>query len=251
MTERLSGKVVVVTGAASGLGAAAARRMNAEGAIVVLTDRNAEQGAAVAKELGASFRALDVTDEAQWIAVLDAVVAEHGRLDGLVNNAGVGVPGSVEDTDLEAFRFVHRVNVEGTFLGCKHGVRVMKAHGGSIVNVSSVAGIVGAPNLAAYCSSKGAVRTLTKSVAIHCANKGYGIRCNSLHPAFIATPMVDAMVSFAKDPSRAREGLARGIPLGRIGEPEDVAAAVAYLISDDAKFVTGVELPIDGGLLAW
>lgn len=248
---RLSNKIVVVTGAASGLGAAAARRLHEEGAIVVLTDRDAERGEQVARELGARFRQLDVTDEASWIAVIDAVVEEHGRLDGLVNNAGIGVPGSIEDTTIEAFRFVHQVNVEGVFFGCKHAVRVMKGRGGgSIVNVSSVAGILGAPNLVAYSSSKGAVRTLTKSVAMHCARKGYGIRCNSLHPAFIATPMVDAMVSLSRDPARARQGLDREIPLGHIGEPADVAAAVAYLVSDDAKFVTGVELPIDGGLLA-
>lgn len=252
MTARLAGKVVLVTGAASGLGAAAARRLHAEGAVVVLSDRNAEAGAELARQLGApaEFVELDVIDEAAWIAVVDGVVARHGRLDGLVNNAGIGLPGSIEDTTLEAFRLVHQVNVEGTFLGCKHAVRVMKARGGSIVNVSSVAGIAGAPNLAAYSSSKGAVRTLTKSVAMHCAKKGYGIRCNSLHPAFIATPMVDAMVSLSRDPVAARAKLAAGIPLGRIGEPDDVAAAVAYLVSDDARFVTGVELPIDGGLLA-
>jgi len=252
VSTRLEGKIVLVTGAASGLGAAAARRMHAEGAVVVLTDRDEERGRTVAAELGApaSFVVLDVTDETAWIRVVDHVVATRGRLDGLVNNAGIGLPGSIEDCTLEAFRFVHQVNVEGVFLGCKHAVRVMKAHGGSIVNVSSVAGIIGAPSLAAYSSSKGAVRTLTKSVAIHCARKGYGIRCNSLHPAFIETPMVDAMVNLSKDAARAREGLAREIPLGRIGAPEDVAAAVAYLVSDDAKFVTGVELPIDGGLLA-
>lgn len=251
--QRLEGKIALITGAAMGLGAAAARRLHREGAFVVLTDRKTEEGEKVARELGerAEFRALDVTQEEAWIAVLDAVVAAHGKLDVLVNNAGVGVAVDIENTTLEQWRFVHAVNVEGVFLGCKHGVRVMKASGGgSIVNLSSVAGIIGAPNMAAYCSSKGAVRTLTKSVAMHCARMGYGIRCNSLHPAFIETPMVEGLVQTLGDPARARAGLAKSIPLGRIGDPEDVAAAVAYLASDDAKFVTGAELPIDGGLLA-
>jgi len=219
----------------------------------VVTDRAVERGKAVAAELGerASFMELDVTNEATWIAVLDAVVEAHGKLDVLVNNAGVGVVADVESTTLEQWRFVHAVNTEGTFLGVKHGIRVMKGRGGgSIVNISSVAGMIGAPNLAAYCSSKGAVRTFTKSAAMHCANMGYGIRVNSLHPAFIDTPMVDALVERAQDPAKAKASLAKPIPLGRIGEPEDVAAAVAYLGSDDAKFVTGAGLLVDGGLCA-
>jgi 3(or 17)beta-hydroxysteroid dehydrogenase len=251
--QRLEGKIALITGAAMGLGAATARRLHREGAFVVLTDRNVDEGEKVARELGerAEFRALDVTQEEAWIAVLDAVVAAHGKLDVLVNNAGVGVAADIENTTIEQWRFVHAVNVEGVFFGCKHGVRVMKERGGgSIVNLSSVAGIVGASNLAAYCSSKGAVRTLTKSVAMHCARMEYNIRCNSIHPAFIDTPMVDGLVQASGDPARARVGLAKNIPLGRIGEPEDVAAAVAYLASDDAKFVTGAELAVDGGLLA-
>ena len=245
--------MAVITGAGSGLGAASARRLHAEGAVVVITDRVRDRGEVVAAELGerAEFRALDVTQEAEWIEVLDAVVAKHGRLDVLVNNAGVGVVGDVESTTLEQWRFVHAVNTEGTFLGCKHAIRLMKPRGGgSIVNVSSVAGMIGAPNLAAYCSSKGGVRTFTKSAAIHCAKSGYGIRVNSVHPAFIDTPMVDKMVQASKDPEKAKANLAKPIPLGRIGEPEDVAAAVAYLASDDAKFVTGTELLVDGGMLA-
>ncbi|MDI1444143.1 glucose 1-dehydrogenase [Polyangium sp. 6x1] len=251
--QRFEGKVALLTGAASGLGAAAARRLHAEGAVVVITDLAKERGEALAAELGAraEFQALDVTQEAAWIEVLDAVVAKHGRLDVLVNNAGVGVVGDVESTTLEQWRFVHAVNTEGTFLGCKHAIRVMKERGGgAIVNVSSVAGMIGAPNLAAYCSSKGGVRTFTKSAAMHCARKGYGIRVNSVHPSFIDTPMVDGMVEKSEDPARAKANLAKSIPLGRLGEPADVAAAVAYLASDDAKFVTGTELLVDGGMLA-
>lgn len=250
--HRLEGKVALVTGGGSGLGAASVRRMHAEGAFVWITDRIVEGGEALAQELGerAVFRRLDVTKEAAWIETIDAIEAAHGKLDILVNNAGVGVVADIETTTIEQWRFVHAVNVEGTFFGCKHGIRLMKKTGGSIINVSSVAGIAGDPNLTAYCSSKGAVRTLTKSVAMHCARKKYGIRVNSLHPAFIDTPMVGAIVASAKDQEKARAGLARAIPLGRIGEPEDIAAAVAYLASDDAKFVTGSELVVDGGLLA-
>lgn len=250
--QRLSGKIALVTGGGSGLGAAAVKRLHAEGAFVWITDRVAEAGRALASELGdrTCFHKLDVTQEAEWIEVLAAIDGAHGRLDVLVNNAGVGVVADIETTTLEQWRFVHSVNVEGTFLGCKHGIGLMKRTGGSIINLSSVAGIVGDPKLAAYCSSKGAVRTLTKAVAMHCARKQYGIRVNSLHPAFIDTPMVDEIVSSAKDREKARAGLAKAIPLGKIGEPADVAAAVAYLASDDAKFVTGSELLVDGGLLA-
>jgi 3(or 17)beta-hydroxysteroid dehydrogenase len=250
--HRLEGKVALVTGGGSGLGAAAVRRMHAEGAFVWITDHVVAAGEALADELGerAVFHALDVTQETAWIEAIAAIEATHGKLDILVNNAGVGVVADIETTTLEQWRFVHSVNVEGTFLGCKHGIRLMKKTGGSIINLSSVAGIVGDPNLVAYCSSKGAVRTLTKAVAVHCARKQYGIRVNSIHPAFIDTPMVGEIVATAKDQEKARAGLARAIPLGRIGEPNDVAAAVAYLASDDAKFVTGSELVVDGGLLA-
>lgn len=250
--HRLESKIALITGAGSGLGAAAARRLHAEGAFVWLTDRVADNGGALAAELGerAEFRVLDVTRESAWIEVLAEIDAAHGKLDILVNNAGVGVVADIETTTLEQWRFVHAVNVEGTFLGCKLGIGLMKRTGGSIINMSSVAGIVGDPKLAAYCSSKGAVRTLTKAVAMHCARKQYGIRVNSIHPAFIDTPMVGEILATAKDRDKARENMAKGIPLGRIGEPGDVAAAVAYLASDDAKFVTGTELLVDGGLLA-
>lgn len=250
--ERLTGKIALITGGGSGLGAAAVRRLHAEGAFVWITDRVVEKGQALAQELGerAVFRELDVTQEAAWIEILAAIDAAHGRLDILVNNAGVGVIADIENTTLDQWRFVHSVNVEGTFFGCKHGIGLMKKTGGSIINLSSVAGIIGDPKLVAYCSSKGAVRTLTKSVAMHCARKQYGIRVNSIHPAFIETPMVGAILDQAKDRDKARDNMARAIPLGKLGEPEDVAAAVAYLASDDAKFITGTEMLIDGGLLA-
>jgi 3(or 17)beta-hydroxysteroid dehydrogenase len=251
--NRLEGKTILITGAASGLGAAAARRLHREGAFVVITDRSAEAGAHVAAELGdrGLFRALDVTDEPAWIAVIEETIAIRGRLDALVNNAGIARTGSIEEATLDDFRAMHAVNTEGVFFGCKHAVRVMKERGGgAIVNVSSVAGIIGAPSMAAYASSKGAVRALTKSVSIHCALRGYGIRCNSIHPVFIETPMTEELVQQSADPERMRRGLAKSVPLGRIGAPEDVAAAVAYLVSDDAQFLTGIELPIDGGFTA-
>ena len=251
--NRLKGKTVVITGAASGLGAATAQRLHREGAFVVVTDRDTARGEGIARGLRerSLYRQLDVTREDDWVRVVDGVVALKGRLDVLVNNAGIGVPASIEDATIEDLRRTYAVNVEGVFLGCKHAVRVMKGRGGgSIINVSSAAALIGAPDLCTYAASKGAVRSLTKSVAIHCARNGYGIRCNSIHPVFIDTPMLDAMLDASGDPARLRRGLEKSIPLGRIGDPEDVAAAVAYLASDDAKFLTGLELPVDGGFMA-
>ena len=193
----------------------------------------------------------DVTDEARWTAVADETVAVLGRLDILVNSAGIALVATIEDTTLADWRRVNAVNVEGTFLGCREAVRVMKANGGgSIVNISSIAGIVGDSHSAAYCASKGAVRLLTKSVALHCARKAYGIRCNSVHPAFTATPMVEDFIERAKNPERMREGLTRAAPLGRMARPEEIAAAILYLASDESGFSTGSELLVDGGLTA-
>jgi 3(or 17)beta-hydroxysteroid dehydrogenase len=169
----------------------------------------------------------------------------------LVNNAGIGPMGDIESTTLELWRRVQAVNVEGVFLGCKHAVRVMKeSGGGAIVNLSSIAGIVSGPSMAAYSASKGAVRLLTKSVALHCARKGYNIRCNSVHPSYTDTPMVASIVAGHRDPDRFRSSLEGAAPLGRLGAPEDVADAILYLASDDARFVTGTELVVDGGLTA-
>jgi 3(or 17)beta-hydroxysteroid dehydrogenase len=250
---RVGGKIALVTGAASGIGRACARRLASEGATVVLTDRRRDEGEAAAAELGAPhvFRALDVTDPAAWASAVDETVRTLGRLDVLVNAAGVGVMHDIERTTLEEWRFVNSVNAEGTFLGCQAAIRAMKATGGgSIINLSSVAGIVADPDLAAYCASKGAVRLLTKSVALHVARAGYGIRCNSVHPAFIDTPMVDGMLAAVADRGLTRAKLERAIPLGRIGDVDDVAHLVVYLASDESRFVTGAELVVDGGLSA-
>ena len=253
--NRALGKVAIVTGAASGIGLATVKMLLREGAQVIATDRDVALGEETARAAGATFRPLDVRDEAQWIATVDAVVAEFGKLDVLVNNAGVGVQKDIESTTLAVWRFVQSVNTEGVFLGCREAIRAMKMKtgaGGSIVNVSSIAGIVGDGTLAAYCSSKGAVRLLSKSVALHCAQQGYGIRCNSVHPSFIATPMVQSMIDIAPeaDRARARARLEKAAPLGHLGEPDDVAAMILYLASDESKFVTGAEMVVDGGTTA-
>lgn len=254
MEGRLAGKVALVTGAASGLGKAISETFVREGARVVLADRRADAGQAAAAAIGegAAFAPLDVTDEDQWQAAVDGTLDRLGRLDIVVNNAGVVILKSVEDTSLEEWRQVMAVNLDGVFLGCKHGIRGIRqgGRGGAIVNMSSVSGLIGGHNLAAYNASKGGVRLLTKSVALHCARAGYGIRCNSVHPTFVATPMVDAMIDSAPDPDQARGKLARQVPLGRLGEPQDVASAVLYLASDESRFVTGSELVVDGGVTA-
>lgn len=250
--RRLEGKVALISGGASGIGLATARRLAEEGASVVLGDIDEEAARRACAGLdGASFERLDVASDEDWRSAAEAVVARHGRLDILVNSAGIAPTGSIEEVSLEDWRRTMSVNVDGTFLGCRHGVRVMKAgQGGSIVNLSSVSGIIGGHNLAAYNASKGAVRLLTKSVALHCARKGYGIRCNSVHPGFVDTPMLEDLIRHSRSPDEARAKLAASVPLGRNAKAEEVAAMIAYLASDEAAFVTGAEFVIDGGVTA-
>ena len=250
---RVDGKIVLVTGAASGIGLQASIRLVEEGARVMMTDINEENGKKEAEKLGrnAEFLKLDITLEDDWISVLTETVKRFQSLDILVNSAGMVLIADVEQISLEDWRRVHAVNLDGTFLGCKHGVRVMKEFGaGSIINLSSVSGLIGGFNLAAYNSSKGAVRMLSKSVALHCARSGYGIRCNSIHPTFIETPMLDSMIQDAPDPEKARQTLIRQVPLKRIGTTDDVAKMIVYLASDESTFVTGTEMVIDGGVVA-
>jgi 3(or 17)beta-hydroxysteroid dehydrogenase len=253
MAGRLAGKTAFITGAASGLGHAIARLFVGEGARVALADIDARGGEAIAAEIGeaALFIAHDVTSEASWLSSLAKAAESLGRLDIIVNNAGIGTWGTIEKTTLEEWRRVHAVNLDGVFLGCKHAIPHLRAAGGgSIINLSSVAGIIGTPTLSAYGSSKGAVRQLTKSVALYCASRKDGIRCNSIHPTFIATPMLESMIAESRSPERTRAALATQIPLGRVGEAEEVAGLALYLASDESRFVTGAEFVIDGGLTA-
>jgi 3(or 17)beta-hydroxysteroid dehydrogenase len=250
---RVQGKVALVTGGASGIGRAIAELLAEEGAAVIVADlasRQSENAVSALAQRG-SFRALDVTREDAWIDVTDAAVSEFGRLDVLVNNAGIALLKDIEATTLEEWRSLMAVNLEGVFLGCKHAVRVMKGHGGgSIVNMSSVAGIIGHGGLPAYCASKGGVRLLTKSVALHCARKGYNIRCNSVHPSFADTPMLQRMVASARDPEKTQANYRAAAPLGRLARPIEVAQTVLFLASDESAFTTGAELVVDGGLTA-
>ena len=250
---RVDGKIALVTGGASGIGLAAADLLVEEGAKVVLTDLDESRAGEAMRALAhrASFHKLDVTRENEWISVTDAVVTEFGRFDILVNSAGVSLLKDIEATTLDEWRGLMTVNLDGTFLGCKHAVRVMKEKGGgSIVNMSSVAGLVGAGNLAAYSASKGGVRLLTKSVALHCARRGYDIRCNSVHPSFVETPMLKSMLAAARDPQKLEGNYARAAPLGRLARPIEVARAILFLASDESAFTTGAELVVDGGLTA-
>lgn len=248
---RLAGKTALITGAASGLGAACARRFHAEGAQLVLSDIDGPGVQTVANALGGTVWIVhDVASEDDWSGAINLAAERFGRLDILVNNAGIGLFKNVETTTLDEWRHVQSINSDGVFLGCRAGVLAMKAAGGSIVNVSSVAGLIGDANLAAYCASKGAVRLLTKSVALHCARRGYGIRCNSVHPSFADTPMVQSMISQARSPERMRAGLDQIAPLGRLATPDEVVAAMLFLASDESSYVNGAEMVVDGGMTA-
>src|SRR5579863_9868381 len=250
---RVENKVALITGGASGIGFAAAKLLLDEGAKVVLTDREHPLSAPALVPLRqrASVLTLDVTREADWITVTDAVAADFGRLDIVVNCAGVVLLKDIETTTLAEWQALMAVNLDGTFLGCKHAVRIMKDRGGgSIVNMSSVAGIIGSGNLAAYGASKGGVRLLTKSVALHCARRGYNIRCNSVHPSFVETPMLQSMIASARDPNKLENNFIQAAPLGRLARPDEVARTILFLASDESAFTTGAELVIDGGLTA-
>jgi 3(or 17)beta-hydroxysteroid dehydrogenase len=238
---RVEGKIVIVTGAASGIGKQDALTLAREGARVTITDVNEEAGRAVAREIGdaAMFIRHDVSDEENWKAVIAATEKRFGRIQGLVNNAGVLLMASVEDTTLEQWRQVHRVNSDGYFLGCKQGVAAMKTGGGSIVNMSSVAAF-GLPFAAAYSASKGSVAALTNSVAIHCRSAGYRIRCNSVHPDGVLTPMVLPMLG-NPDPSTVGYD---ADPTTRFCDPGDVANLVLFLISDESRFISGAQIRI-------
>ncbi len=255
---RVENKVVLLSGGASGIGAATARLVVAEGGKAVLADRDEAKGRALAGELGtaALFVPLDVTDEAAWAKAVATTVETFGGLHGLLNAAGVGVRNSIEDCTLEEYRRVNDINSMGTFLGCKHAIPTMattikqKGGSGSIVNVSSVLGLRGASYAMAYCASKGAVRSLTKNVALHCAQMKYGIRCNSVHPGYIDTPMIAPRLAAPIGNMSGRQWLEELHPLGRLGKAEEVANMILFLLSDESGFSTGSEFVCDGGLTA-
>lgn len=254
---RVTGKKAVVTGGAQGLGEAISHMLAREGAKVTVTDINGagaeETAAAINAEFGdgtAFAYQHDVTDEARWQEVLQAGHEAMGGLNVLVNNAGIGTIGSVETETYEAFRKVQAVDVDSIFLGCKYAMPLMRDHGlGSIVNISSIAGIIASHNYVSYNAAKAAVRHMSKSIALHGAKTGGKIRCNSVHPTFINTPILDGVKEmFGEEEGLAK--LARQVPLGKVGDPDDIAYAVLYLASDESKFVTGAELKVDGGISA-
>lgn len=261
MTGRVEGKTALITGAASGIGLGCAYRLAEEGANVMLTDIQAAEGEAAAayiNEAGGNARFLlhDVTSEEQWQATIAATRAAFGGLQILVNNAGIGIAASIIEMSLADWQRQQAINLDGVFLGLKHGIPLMKeGGGGSIINISSVAGLKGSATLAAYCATKGGVRLLTKGVALECAANGWNIRVNSVHPGIIDTPIWTKVANpglladgaNAIDPD---ELAARGAPTGRAGKPLDIANGVLFLASDESSYMTGAELVIDAGLSA-
>ena len=251
--QKLNDMLCVVTGGARGIGEAVCAAFIAEGARVILTDIDQTAGAATAARLGCEFRPLDVASEADWAALEDA----HPAIDVLVNNAGITgfetgtAPHDPETASLADWRRVHAVNTDGCFLGCRYALRAMKNRGdGSIINISSRSGMVGIPGAAAYAASKAAIRNHTKSVALYAAQQGWRIRCNSVHPAAVLTPMWEPMLGQGEEREATMAALVADTPLKRFGKPEEVAALCVYLASADSAYMTGTELTVDGGLLA-
>jgi 3(or 17)beta-hydroxysteroid dehydrogenase len=257
---KVKGKVALVTGAGTGIGRATARLLAAEGAAVAVTDVNEESGAETAELIGAAggrarFIPLDVCEEASWEAALAATASTLGPLGILVNNAGVALGGPLAETRLEDWRWAMSVNLDGVFLGTKHGMRAMRETGGSIVNVASALAVVGRPLCAATSASKGAVRLLTKTAALECAHLGCNVRVNAVLPGGVDTEIFEGQGWWPNSRGRsrkseAREEIRRDTPMGRLADPDEVARAILFLASDDASFVTGAELAVDGGFTA-
>lgn len=257
---RVAGRIALVTGGASGIGRACAQRLAAEGSKVLVTDVDDALGESCVAEIRdqghtADYLHHDVAEEADWEAVTGQLKSAHGGLHILVNNAGIGIGGSLLEMSLDDWRRQQAINLDGVFLGLKHGIALMKdSGGGSVINISSVAGLKGSPNLAAYCATKGGVRLLTKGAALECAQNNWGVRVNSVHPGVIDTPIWTKV-----NPGVLEEGsnavdvdaMAQlGVPMGIPGKPEDIASGVLFLASDDSSYMTGTELVIDGGITA-
>ena len=251
---RVKDKVALVTGAGSGLGEAISKRLAEEGATVVVADINESSALRVAEAIGGSAIAVqqDVTDELRWQELVAEIVDRCGQLDILVNNAGIALVGTVEDTTLEDWQQTQRVNLDAVFVGTREAIKVMKIRSGSIINISSIEGIIGEQKVAAYNASKGGVRIFTKSAALHCCAEGYSIRVNSVHPGFIDTNMVSGAVGTMSeaDGEAFTSRIVGNIPMGKMGEPLDIANGVLFLASEESKYMTGSELIIDGGYIA-
>ena len=249
-TMKLKNKVCIVTGAAQGIGEAIATLFAKEGASVIVTDTSHELGKHVSKSINGTYHPLDVSSETAWADLEKA----FPKIDVLVNNAGItgvecGRPQDPEHVTYEDWAHVHHVNLDGTFFGCRYAIKAMRKNGaGSIVNMSSRSGVVGIPGAAAYASSKAAIRNHTKSVALYCAQNNLDIRCNSIHPGAILTPLWDPMLG--DDREKALETLAKDTPMKRFGTPDEVAQVALFLASDASSYMTGAEINVDGGILA-
>ena len=256
---RLQNKIALITGGARGIGQSCAEIFVKEGATVIVSDINDEKGRNLVHQIGnkSIYHSLNVMKEKEWINATRFIKDKFGKLDILVNNAGITGffpdmgPQNPEFATLDSWSYVHSVNLNGVFLGCKYGISLMKNHGGSIINISSRSGLIGIPQAAAYASSKAGVRNHTKSVALYCSGETYNIRCNSIHPAAILTPMWDPMLGNDEEGRKqAIQTIANDIPLKTMGTTSDVAYAAVYLASDESKYLTGIELNVDGGILA-
>ncbi len=249
--NRVQGKIALVTGAGSGLGKAIAERLAEEVAVVGATDIDAAAGEAVAGAIGggASFLRHDVTSGDDWARVIGAVEQRHGRLDVLVNNAGITLMGSIEDISWDAWKQTFAVDVDSVYWGCRTGIGLMKRTGGSIINMASGAGIKASAGLVAYNAAKAAVIAATKAIALHCGQQRYGIRCNAVAPGAVRTPIIDKVLAQVPDPDAVLKGFEASHPIGFIGQPLDIANIVLYLASDESRFATGAVFSVDGGMI--
>ena len=249
MSKRLDGKVALITGGAAGFGKGTAETFAREGAKVYISDINVEGGNKVAEDLGVTFLEHDVTNPDRWQEVIAEIKSQENQLNILVNNAGIGDMGDVEGTTNEAWEMVHKIDLDSVFYGCKYALPLMRDSGnGSIINISSISGIIAGHNFTAYNSAKAAVRHLSKSVALHCARTTNLVRCNSVHPVFARTEILEALLNDTSNDMLSK--LERQIPVRKLAEIEDIANALLFLASDESKMITGTELVIDGGISA-